>query len=613
MSKARVLFFLGVSVMCSVAAACGDDGGGGAGGGGGIGGGVGGGIGGGGGPDGGDPNALAVTITGASVTSGVIEDLSFACPDLVTCSFDCMLNDFGPVPCTSPWGASLPDEGVYVFHVYATSGDGRTGHATHTITVDRTQPKLLSFAFTAYDEITLTFDEPIDAAALALANFSITAQPTGMAVRSVAAVGAEVRVGLTRLHLPWNGYKFTYEVADLAGNAAGQFDRDLTPDVHSRLAFATATTLTGGMPLPAAVSCAASDGLGRADCVCQHEATQAGMVGTFRAMLSATGNDAFCRMRGLGGTELGHCGLPAATPLPPPGPWVRADGLAVSSDYLNTTGIFFANPGMMLDGQIPASGVWTGSTEQLNDSSFNCTDWSVSASVTGYHTYPLNARLPFMWDKIGSTCNNPFPLLCVQVDAGGLPTKPIEDVPASAKRVFISSTRTNGAISHGSGATGLAAADAICSELASNAGLPGTGYVALLSDSDDDAFCRILGLTGERGATDCGATAEQLATGPFVSVHGHVLAANAAELLGTGAREAYVGTEAAAYQYPLTTWTGIDGNGQGVSPYTCTDWTVSASGGSYLGQPYIAGVPWFYAGAGGNVCSTNAALVCVQR
>lgn len=71
--------------------------------------------------------------------------------------------------------------------------------------------------------------------------------------------------------------------------------------------------------------------------------------------------------------------------------------------------------------------------------------------------------------------------------------------------VFVTSSSGNGDLSTwpGSGGmTGLAGGDAICQGLADDAGLPGN-YVAYLSDSTDDAFCRIHGLTGKR-SNNCG-------------------------------------------------------------------------------------------------------------
>jgi hypothetical protein len=50
--------------------------------------------------------------------------------------------------------------------------------------------------------------------------------------------------------------------------------------------------------------------------------------------------------------------------------------------------------------------------------------------------------------------------------------------------------------------TGLEAADAICQSRAEAGGLNGT-FRAWLSDDDDDAYCRIHGLSGKK-AENCG-------------------------------------------------------------------------------------------------------------
>src|SRR5690606_4015236 len=49
---------------------------------------------------------------------------------------------------------------------------------------DETPPSLQAIEFTAYDEITLTFDEAMGAPSLA--DFTITEKPTGMAVHGVS-------------------------------------------------------------------------------------------------------------------------------------------------------------------------------------------------------------------------------------------------------------------------------------------------------------------------------------------------------------------------------------------------------------------------------------------
>lgn len=568
------------------------------------------------GPDSGTPpGGVTVTLSGPSATSDASASFSFTCPAEASCTFTCALDDAAPSACASPMDVPLPNEGTFVFHVEATTSDSRTGSAQQTVRVDRTEPSLVSVEFTAYDELRLTFDEAIDASSLDVTNFSITAKPTGMAVHSVTAAGAVVLVRLSRHHLPWNGYRLSFTASDEVLNPLVVTDHDLTSALRSRLAFATTTTVDGSIPLPGGVACSATTGLGRADCICQHEATQAGMVGTFRAALSATGQDAFCRMRGLEGTEANNCGMDSSVTLPAIGPWVRADGLPVSGAYPNDSrGIFYAHPAMELDETFTSAAVWTGSDDELHAGSAHCSDWSTGGAGTGVHGYPGASRLPFMWSILGSTCPNTNALLCVQVDPNGPQTTSIVGIPLEARRIFVSSTRSGGLFTHSSGATGLAAADAICTDLANAAGLPSsTGYVALLSDGDDDAFCRLLGRTGERGSNDCGATAQELASGPFVSVHGHVLAANATELFATGAREPYLATEAGAFQYVTLAWSGLSATGDATSSASCADWTLASGGGAYAGAPYKGSTDWMQGAVAGGACSSSGALICVQR
>ena len=554
-------------------------------------------------PDGGE---LSVTITGPSATAEDEATLAFECAALVDCTFECAVDDGEPMSCTSPATIALPGEGEHVFRVFAAAAGGRAAEAEHLIVVDRVAPSLVEVRFVEYDLVRLVFDEPIGRAETA--DFSITQKPVGMAVRSVEIDGSTVDVRLTRLHLPWDGYELSFAVEDRLGNSTSVADRALTPALGARLAFASSQVFNGSIPLPVGVDCATdATGLGRADCVCQAEASAAGMVGTFRAALSAPGQGAFCRMRGLGGTESDNCERGAEEPLPPLGPWVRADGLAVSDAYDPTNpGVFFAQPGMRLDGAIPSVPIWTGSNDYLQSAN-TCSGWSVSEGTTGSHS--TNQGLPFLFGG-SSTCNNTLGLLCVQVGADALPTKPVLDVPEGARRTFISSTRLSGNITHESGAAGLDGADAICTSLAADAGLPGDDYVAILSGSSDDAICRVLGLTGKRDSDACGATADQLGSGPIVSVHGHHLADDVAELFTSGPREPYMATEDGAYRYTNIVWSGSTVEGVVANSVCADEWTSDIEW-SLIGWPYRAQAQWINAGWAN--CTLKAHLICVQR
>jgi len=81
----------------------------------------------------------------------------------------------------------------------------------------------------------------------------------------------------------------------------------------------------------------------------------------------------------------------------------------------------------------------------------------------------------------------------------------------------VTSTAGNGNFATWPGASGVgaAAADSICAARATAVGLPGT-YVAWVSTSSDDAYCRVHGLTGKRsGLNPCGGTLPTGA-GPWV-------------------------------------------------------------------------------------------------
>src|SRR5262249_13959608 len=81
---------------------------------------------------------------------------------------------------------------------------------------------------------------------------------------------------------------------------------------------------------------------------------------------------------------------------------------------------------------------------------------------------------------------------------------------------FVTSTTGNGNLATWAGAganTGLAAADAICQARAAAGGMTGT-FVAWMSDSNNDAYCRVHGLTGKKAAM-CGQMALPVAAGPW--------------------------------------------------------------------------------------------------
>lgn len=155
-----------------------------------------------------------------------------------------------------------------------------------------------------------------------------------------------------------------------------------------------------------------------------------------------------------------------------------------------------------------------------------------------------------------------------------------------AKIAFVTSTTGNGNLSTWSDATGtgLAAADSVCMARALAAGLPnGTvagSYVAWMSDANNDAYCRVQGLSGKR-SNNCGLGALPSAAGPWIRLNDRrPFAPSIGELTGTNRYLYYPaiynesGTEITTVTDRV--WTGTDENGVAVAN-TCNDWQSSST------------------------------------
>ncbi len=127
---------------------------------------------------------------------------------------------------------------------------------------------------------------------------------------------------------------------------------------------------------------------------------------------------------------------------------------------------------------------------------------------------------------------------------------------------------------------GLAAGDYICGALALRAGLPGAGsYRAWLSDVDDDAFCRALGLSGEKDH-DCGQTPLDPDAGPWARVDG-LLFADSLLAMASGSPSvvlspARLDENGNPVGLPHEVWTGTSTSGR-ASDDTCFDWESASA------------------------------------
>ncbi|NEZ04875.1 hypothetical protein G4Y73_12000 [Wenzhouxiangella sp. XN201] len=191
------------------------------------------------------------------------------------------------------------------------------------------------------------------------------------------------------------------------------------------------------------------------------------------------------------------------------------------------------------------------------------------------------------------------------------------DVPGDPQVVFTTSVTGNvilGSWPDADEQTGLAAADRICQNRAAAGSLANAAsYVAWISDSNDDAYCRLHGLTGKK-ADNCGQPSPPTSTGPWVRTDGYPFAPEIGPLLSphnvvyTPPMFDEMGEPVSPNQFLLTA-TGYDGTLLGDS---CGDWTDDSSGSLSLGAAGAVSGSWT-SSAGASCSYPSAALLCMER
>lgn len=181
----------------------------------------------------------------------------------------------------------------------------------------------------------------------------------------------------------------------------------------------------------------------------------------------------------------------------------------------------------------------------------------------------------------------------------------------------VSGTGNLGSWPDASGQTGLAAGDATCQARARAAGLePAQGFRAWLSDSSDDAYCRMHGLTGKKAGL-CGQVALPVDAGPWVRTDGYPFGPKLVDMLAprfgvfTPASFDETGNE-----IPGTAryFTGTVDTGEG-GPYYCGDWTSGAPfANGWSGRTSWTGSIWtVWSGTiGGKECDIPSRLLCLE-
>lgn len=165
------------------------------------------------------------------------------------------------------------------------------------------------------------------------------------------------------------------------------------------------------------------------------------------------------------------------------------------------------------------------------------------------------------------------------------------------------------------GNTGLAAGDAICQARASAAGLANSGnFVAWLSDSSDDAYCRIHGLSGTK-ADNCGQAELPVSAGPWLRTDGFPFSDDIGGLTTFGP-EVFTPLQIDEFgelvpDSIIATGTFHSGT---ASSYHCNNWTVGADDGTRIRQGVTpdTGVRWTSV-SNPATCHAGKRLACFER
>lgn len=179
----------------------------------------------------------------------------------------------------------------------------------------------------------------------------------------------------------------------------------------------------------------------------------------------------------------------------------------------------------------------------------------------------------------------------------------------------VSGTGNLGAWADAGGHNGLAAADAICQARAAAAGLSGPGdYVAWISDSSTDAYCRAHGYPGTKAGNCGGLPSLPDDAGPWIRTDGYPFAPTIGDALGPGG-VIYAPVRLDEFGNPSArplVFTGTTASGEyaGYASAACADWTSSVQDQVGAGDVVGGTVAWTQSGA--SYCNATLALLCLQ-
>ncbi|MDH4161178.1 MAG: Ig-like domain-containing protein [Nitrospirota bacterium] len=386
----------------------------------------------------------------------------------------------------------------------------------------------------------------------------------------------------------------TTAAVDLAGNGlATNATFTFTTAAAPNVAFVT--SVTGNGNLSSWADAGGKTGLAAADAICQARATAGGLTGTFKAWMSDTSDDAYCRMHDLTGHIYDKCGqgvLPASA-----GPWVRTDGtpFAPTIDKMTAQRQIYSPLAYDEFGiKAPAGSAFHTGTSETGEYVYGgmCTNWTVSNFDA--HNVGFIYSTTYGWTAGSGNCNSSAALACFQIGNGG----PLPAFTATGRKAFITSTKGTGNLgswADSGGNTGVAAGDAICQARASAAGLANAAkFKAWLSDGTAAMDSRLTG------------------NGPWLRLDGMVMAKDKTELMSGSLPTSINVTETGVYVGDANSlaWTGTKSDGTAHAD-TCNGWTDATNGMSGLaGMPYAANLWWTFFTL--PTCDTQASLYCLE-
>ena len=266
--------------------------------------------------------------------------------------------------------------------------------------------------------------------------------------------------------------------------------------------------------------------------------------------------------------------LPAAA-----GPWWRTDGKPFGAglpDLLSPLEEVLLPPLATEFGTlVPYGDAWTGTGEEGTSRPTTCVDWTSEGADLGADRECLRGRLPTglcRQARSARACSNH--LYCFETGVAD----PLPPFPASGRLAFLTSAHGKGNLGGwpvAAGATGLAAGDAICRNLATAAGIrqPGS-FSAWLSAAGTNAIDRFDH------------------EGPWMRLDGIEVAASRQELTDGALASPINLTETGTYLNNWAVWTGTLGAGW-EGPSHCASWIEdSAASFGHYGLANSADLQW---------------------